>query len=68
MLKFAMGRVVLALYRRKDNAGQAEDGIMAGTFLLLFVMVLGMFRLEGCGLNQRGGTISPYTFWAGSSD
>ena len=27
---------------------------MAGTFLLLFVMVLGMFRLEGCGLNQRG--------------
>ena len=54
VLKFAMGRVVLALYRRKDNAGQAEDGIMAGTFLLLFVMVLGMFRLEGCGLNQRG--------------
>ena len=54
VLKFAMGRVVLALYRRKDNAGQVEDGIMAGTFLLLFVMVLGMFGLEDCGLNQRG--------------
>lgn len=52
-LKFAMGRVALALYRRKDNAGQAEDGIMAGTFLLLFVMVLGMFHLEDDGMGQK---------------
>lgn len=52
-LKFAMGRVALVLYRRKGGAGQAEDGIMAGTFLLLFIMVLGMFHLEDNGLAQK---------------
>lgn len=53
-LKFSMGRMVLAVYRRhgKKGATQLEDGLMAGTFFFLFVLVLGMFRLEAGFLSQ----------------
>lgn len=54
VLKFAMGRMTLALYRERDDAVQAEDGIMGGTFLLMFVMVLGLFRLGDDGLSRNG--------------
>ena len=52
-LKFSMGRMVVAVYKKKRKVTvRIEDWIMAGTFLLMFVMVLGMFRLETGILSQ----------------
>lgn len=51
-LKFSMGRIVLAAYKKKWGAVRAEDGVMACTFLLMFALVLGMFRLESGMLSQ----------------
>lgn len=51
-LKFSMGRVVLAAHKKKQKAVQIEDWVMACTFLLMFALVLGMFRLESGGLSQ----------------
>ncbi|MEH2929275.1 GHKL domain-containing protein [Candidatus Ventrimonas sp. KK005] len=52
-LKFSMGRIVAAVYKKKRKVTvRIEDWIMAGTFLLMFVMVLGMFRLETGVLSQ----------------
>ena len=52
-LKFSMGRMVVAVYKKKRKVTvRIEDWIMAGTFLLMFVMVLGMFRLETGVLSQ----------------
>ena len=51
-LKFSMGRVVLAAHKKKQEAVQIEDWVMACTFLLMFALVLGMFRLESGALSQ----------------
>ncbi len=52
-LKFSLGRIVLALYKKKRKmAAMMEDWIMAGTFLLLFILVLGMFCMEAGNLSQ----------------
>ena len=53
-LKFSMGRAALALYGRKNGPGQAEDGMLAGTFFCMFILILGMFLLEEGKLAQRG--------------
>ncbi len=53
-LKFSLGRMALAVYKRQGNQGSVrlEDGVMAGTFLLLFILVLGMFHLEAGFITQ----------------
>ena len=54
-LKFSLGRVVLATYKKKGKmAVKMEEGIVAGTFLILFILILGMFRLETEDLSQTG--------------
>lgn len=53
-LKFSMGRAALALYGRKKGPGQAEDGMLAGTFFCMFILIMGMFLLEEGSLDQRG--------------
>ena len=53
VLKFSMGRAALALYGRNKGPGQAEDGMLAGTFFCMFILVLGMFLLEEGRLGQR---------------
>lgn len=53
-LKFSMGRVVWAMYKGKKSTGYKEDWIMGGIFFLMFVIVLGMFRLEQGGMEQEG--------------
>ncbi|EEQ59823.1 hypothetical protein CBFG_03533 [Clostridiales bacterium 1_7_47FAA] len=53
-LKFSMGRAALALYGQKKGMGQAEDGMLAGTFFCMFILILGMFLLEEGRLDQRG--------------
>ena len=50
-LKFSLGRLVLAIHKKR-KAARIEDWIMAGTFFLMFVMVLGMFQLESGMLPQ----------------
>lgn len=52
-LKFAMGRVVLAIHKSRKFIAYTEDWIMGGTFFLMFVIVLGMFRLERGGVGQK---------------
>ena len=53
-LKFSLGRAALALYGRKKELGQAEDGMLAGTFFCMFILIMGMFLLEEGRLDQRG--------------
>lgn len=53
-LKFSMGRIVLAIYKQKRTPdGRPEDWVMAGTFLLMFILMLGMFRMEIGDLSQK---------------
>lgn len=53
VLKFSLGRIILAVYKRKNKmAVQMENWIMAGMFFLLFVLALGMFRMESEELSQ----------------
>lgn len=52
-LKFSLGRIILAVYKRRNKiAVQLEDWTMAGMFFLLFVLALGMFRMESEELSQ----------------
>lgn len=51
-LKFSLGRIVLAAYKKKREMVHLEDWIMACTFFLMFLLVLGMFRLESGILSQ----------------
>ncbi|MCI8313424.1 MAG: GHKL domain-containing protein [Lachnospiraceae bacterium] len=51
-LKFSMGRIVLAAYKKKGKEIRTEDWVMGGIFLLMFALVLGMFRLETGNLSQ----------------
>lgn len=52
-LKFSLGRMILAIYKKKNRIPvQLEDWIMAGMFFLLFVLALGMFRMESEDLSQ----------------
>ena len=53
-LKFSMGRAALALYGRKKGPVQAEDGMLAGTFFCMFILIMGMFLMEEGRLDQRG--------------
>lgn len=52
-VKFSMGRIANALFRTKDSPRRAEDRIIAGAFLLMSLLVLGMFRLEYGDLEQE---------------
>lgn len=53
-LKFALGRGVFAIYKKKRRvAVRMEDWMMAGTFLLMFILVLGMFYLEAGRVSQK---------------
>lgn len=54
-VKFFMGRIANALFRTKDSPRRAEDRIIAGAFLLMSLLVLGMFRLEYGDLEQESG-------------
>lgn len=52
-LKFSLGRMALAAYKRQGKGEmRLEDGLMAGTFFFMFVLVLGMFRLEAGLISQ----------------
>lgn len=47
IIKFSMGRIVLAVKQKKSKTGgQMEDWAMAGAFLMVFILTIGMFRLE----------------------
>ena len=53
-LRFSLGRIVLAVYRRRQHEKLlAEDWMMALIFLVFFLLILFMFRLEEGGLGQR---------------
>lgn len=53
-LRFSLGRMVLAIYRRKQQSKLlAEDWIMALIFLAFFLLILFVFRLEEGGMTQR---------------
>ncbi|MDY3231518.1 MAG: GHKL domain-containing protein [Clostridiaceae bacterium] len=53
-LRFSLGRMVLAVYRRrKQKKLLVEDWMMALIFLAFFFLILFMFRLEKGGLDQR---------------
>lgn len=54
VLKFSLGRFVLALTERKRSRTWMEDCMMGGVFLLIFFLVIGMFSLESGGLPQTG--------------
>lgn len=59
-LKFALGRGVFAIYKKKRRvAVRMEDWMMAGTFLLMFILVLGMFYLEAGRVSQKIRPILP---------
>lgn len=54
VIKFSLGRVVLAFFKKKHGGSSPRgDWAMFGAFLLVFVLILGMFRLEQGGLDQR---------------
>ena len=54
VLRFSLGRMVLAVYRRrKQKKLLVEDWMMALIFLAFFFLILFMFRLEKGGLDQR---------------
>ena len=53
-LRFSLGRMALAIYRRKQQSKLlAEDWIMALIFLVFFLLILFVFRLEEGGMDQR---------------
>lgn len=53
-LRFSLGRMVLAIYRRKQQRKlMAEDWIMAMIFFAFFLLILLIFRLEEGGMGQR---------------
>lgn len=53
-LKFSLGRMVLAVYRqRQQEKLLAEDWMMALIFLVFFLLILFLFRLEEGGMEQR---------------
>ena len=53
ILKFSLGRFVLALFnRKKDGPTRLEDCMMGGTCLLMFFLVIGIFSLESGRLSQ----------------
>lgn len=52
-LKFSMGRVILILYKRELRLGNAEDGMIAGIFFILFLVVLGVFQMEMEHINNE---------------
>lgn len=53
-LRFSLGRMALAIYRRKQQSKLlVEDWIMALIFLVFFLLILFVFRLEEGGMAQR---------------
>lgn len=52
-LKFSLGRMILALNKKRAGAGWREDRIIASAFLILFALILGLFRLERGGVEQK---------------
>lgn len=53
VLKFSMGRFVIALLgRKRSKATRLEDGMMGGVCILVFFLVIGMFSLESGRLSQ----------------
>lgn len=53
MLKFAMGRAVTGIYRKKGTVGTAEDWMIVLAFLVMFFLAHGMFSLE-LGVEDQG--------------
>lgn len=53
-LKFSLGRISQAIYKRKQQAiFLLEDWMMAGIFLVIFFLTLSMFHLEEGMLSQK---------------
>lgn len=45
-LKFAMGRIVIGISRKRGEPKKTEDWLIAAAFLLMFLLAHGMFYLE----------------------
>lgn len=45
-LKFAMGRIVIGISRKRGEPRKTEDWLIAAVFLLMFLLAHGMFYLE----------------------
>lgn len=45
-LKFAMGRIVIGISRKRGELRKTEDWLIAAAFLLMFLLAHGMFYLE----------------------
>ena len=46
VLKFSLGRLVLAFKKGRQSSDQRQDWIMSGAFFLVFILAVGMFQLE----------------------
>ena len=54
VLKFSLGRMALALYRKKRGASaRMEDGLMGVICLLIFLLVIGMFYMQAEMLSRK---------------
>lgn len=52
-IKFSMGRIVSLIFPGTGNGKRAEDWVMAGVFLIMFLLLLGIFALEMGGFPQK---------------
>lgn len=52
IVKFSMGKIAAVFFRKKEEASQKENWIVAGAFVFMTLLAMGLFWLEVGGLER----------------